>query len=44
LKWFSDCPSKIVSDIIIKYRRPKEANIHEIGCGEGRDVIYLPFR
>lgn len=41
LKWFSECPSSIVEDTIIKYKIPNEASILEIGCGEGRDAVYL---
>jgi len=41
LKWFSAYPSKIVEDTISKYGITKDANIIEIGCGEGRDAIYL---
>lgn len=41
LKWFSDNPSKIVDETIKEYGISKEAKIIEIGCGEGRDAIYL---
>lgn len=41
VQWFSDSPSKIVGQVIQKYGITKQAEILEIGCGEGRDAAYL---
>ncbi|MDR2686751.1 MAG: class I SAM-dependent methyltransferase [Oscillospiraceae bacterium] len=41
LHWFSGLNSKIVEEIIGKYKIPKASKLLEIGCGEGRDAIYL---
>ncbi len=41
LKWFSDSPSGIVTETITRYQIRKEHRILEIGCGEGRDAVYL---
>lgn len=41
LKWFSDCPSEIVEETLIKYKKDNKLKIIEIGCGEGRDAVYL---
>lgn len=41
IQWFSDAPSKIVEQTIKQYHIPKQADILEIGCGEGRDAENL---
>ena len=41
LQWFSSLPSKIVEETITEYGISKISKILEIGCGEGRDAIYL---
>jgi ubiquinone/menaquinone biosynthesis C-methylase UbiE len=41
LMWFSDIPTPELLDWIKFYNIPKEEHICEIGCGEGRDAIYL---
>ena len=41
LTWFADSPSKIVEEVLLKYQVPKTSKLLEIGCGEGRDAIYL---
>lgn len=41
LKWFSDSPSEIVEKTIQKYGVTNHSTILEIGCGEGRDAVYL---
>lgn len=40
-QWASDAPSPIVLQTIEKYHLPKEAQLLEIGCGEGRDAAVL---
>lgn len=40
-QWASDAPSSIVLQTIEKYHLPKEAQLLEIGCGEGRDAAVL---
>lgn len=39
--WASDKPTLIVKEIIDEYQINKESSILELGCGEGRDTIYL---
>ncbi len=41
LTWFSNINSAIVFKTICKYDIKKQEGILEIGCGEGRDAIYL---
>ncbi|MBO7251064.1 MAG: methyltransferase domain-containing protein [Oscillospiraceae bacterium] len=41
LRWISDQPSSIVSQIMEKYRICPNHAILEIGCGEGRDAAHL---
>lgn len=41
LKWFSDSPSQIVEETLQKYKTDDRMKILEIGCGEGRDAVYL---
>lgn len=41
LQWFSSIPSKIVEETITEYGISITSKILEIGCGEGRDAIYL---
>ena len=41
LKWFSEEPSEIVTDVVSKYQIELSAKILEIGCGEGRDAKFL---
>ena len=38
--WSSDTPTPIVYDVMQKYNL-SSSSILEIGCGEGRDVLYL---
>ena len=40
-EWEVNIPSLIVENMINKYKVSKKDNILEIGCGEGRDTIYL---
>ena len=39
--WFSFIPTLEVMDVINKYDISKDSKILEVGCGEGRDAIYL---
>lgn len=41
LRWMGYAPSDIVFEIIKKYGISAEDTVLEIGCGEGRDSIYL---
>lgn len=41
LQWFADEPSAIVAQTIEKFHIAKNAQILEIGCGEGRDALLL---
>ena len=41
LRWMSDAPSPIVSEILCEFSISKQAALLEIGCGEGRDAIPL---
>lgn len=41
LQWSEKEPTPIVMSIIDKYNISKQTRILEIGCGEGRDTIYL---
>lgn len=41
LQWFSNNNSKIVVETIQNYSILKSMKILEIGCGEGRDALYL---
>ena len=41
LQWFAHTPSKIVMETICKYEINKRDALLEIGCGEGRDAIFL---
>ena len=41
LKWFSDSPSRIVEETLLKYKTNDNPKIIELGCGEGRDAVYL---
>lgn len=41
LRWFDIAPSAIVEDAVLSFGIPKSAKMLEIGCGEGRDAIYL---
>jgi 2-polyprenyl-3-methyl-5-hydroxy-6-metoxy-1,4-benzoquinol methylase len=41
LTWFSDSNSAIVIDTINHYFNNRKIKILEIGCGEGRDAIFL---
>ena len=41
LQWFCDNPSPIVEEIIQELHISSQHKILELGCGEGRDAIYL---
>ena len=41
LQWFCDEPSQIVEETIKEFRIRPQNRILELGCGEGRDAIYL---
>jgi SAM-dependent methyltransferase len=41
LQWASDAPSAIVSQVMNRWRIGPNAEILELGCGEGRDAAYL---
>lgn len=41
LQWFSDEPSPIVSETINKLGFNNSHKLLELGCGEGRDALYL---
>lgn len=41
LQWTSDIPTPIVRQTIEQYQIPQQAQILEIGCGEGRDAAPL---
>ena len=41
LSWSSNNRTKIIEEIIKKYNITNNSKILEIGCGEGRDAIYL---
>ena len=39
--WSSDQRTPIVEEVVNKFNINKDSSILEIGCGEGRDAIYL---
>lgn len=41
LRWLGYAPSDIVFEIIKKYGISADDTVLEIGCGEGRDAVYL---
>lgn len=41
LEWESAGPSPIVEEILDNFSISKESEILELGCGEGRDAVYL---
>lgn len=41
LRWMGEESSPIVTEIIQKHGISKENSVLEIGCGEGRDAVYL---
>jgi SAM-dependent methyltransferase len=41
LRWFSDNNSKIVEEVMRRHNISQEMKCLEIGCGEGRDAVYL---
>lgn len=41
LRWMSGEPSPIVAEILREFSLPQQAELLEIGCGEGRDAIPL---
>ena len=42
LQWSSQSPSPIVREILEKYHISKNDSILEIGCGEGRPLMFQP--
>ena len=40
-RWFSDAPSPIVAETMMKYGLDRRARMLELGCGEGRDAFPL---
>ena len=40
-QWTSNLPSAIVSQVLHRFGLTKDADILEIGCGEGRDAVFL---
>lgn len=44
LRWFSNCPSAIVGEVLERFGIATAASILEIGCGEGRDAAHLLAR
>ena len=41
LRWFSEEPSSIVAQIMREYQITPDKKLLEVGCGEGRDALYL---
>ena len=41
LRWASSAPSAIVGQMLTKYGLSTDAQILELGCGEGRDAVHL---
>lgn len=41
MQWASDVPSKIVSQVLEAWEISTDAEILELGCGEGRDAAHL---
>jgi cyclopropane fatty-acyl-phospholipid synthase-like methyltransferase len=41
LRWFSDANSKIVEEVMKRHGITEDMKCLEIGCGEGRDAVYL---
>lgn len=41
LTWETEKHSKILDKIILEYKISKISTILELGCGEGRDAIYV---
>lgn len=41
LQWFSDAPSEIVAEVMERYGVDRDKQILELGCGEGRDALFL---
>lgn len=41
LQWFMDDPSPIVSEVIAQFSIDATEKVLEIGCGEGRDALFL---
>jgi len=41
LRWFAQTPSHIVMDVMEEFHITQNDKILEIGCGEGRDAVFL---
>lgn len=41
LRWFMEAPSPIVAEVLAELGVPKSAKLLELGCGEGRDSVFL---
>lgn len=41
LQWADSAPSPIVAEVLAKYGIGQGSKILELGCGEGRDAVYL---
>lgn len=41
LQWFSDAPSAIVGQVMERFGISTDESILELGCGEGRDAVFL---
>lgn len=41
LRWFSAVPSPFVTEVLNRFEISTAADILEVGCGEGRDAVYL---
>lgn len=41
LQWFSDAPSAIVGQVMERFGISTDVSVLELGCGEGRDAVFL---
>lgn len=44
LRWASDAPSPVVSQVMERFGISTDSDILELGCGEGRDARFLLSR